>query len=86
MAVRVGSRAVTWRCDRPLRFGWRDRSELDDSTRSRLDRFPVRTIPRPVAAQRQVKEEGVVRWLQANLAVSLLILIVAVATLYILAH
>lgn len=86
VVARVGDRTFTWYCDRPRRLSRGDSASLDDSARSRLDRFPIRTIPGQAAAQRQLRRPTMVRWLQANLAVTLLGLFVAVATLVVVLH
>lgn len=87
MVARMGAAALVRVGYRHFCFARRRSPGMDDPPGAGNDRVPVRADTRQAAAERPVnEEETMVRLLCANLAVVSLILIVTVATLYILVH
>lgn len=87
MAPGVGVPTLVRRGDSGVRFARRRRAGVDDPASPGHVGVPVREDPGQAAAERPVnEEETMVRLLCANLAVVSLILIVTVATLYLLIH
>ena len=82
MAVRVGDRPVDWPVSGCLWVADRPHLRGMDPGYRGADRLPVRQNTRQAAARRMIEVELMSRWFAANLGVTLLILVVSVATLW----